>query len=228
MKQFVVIGLGRFGKSIAQALSEKNFEVLAIDENEDRIKEMEGIVSQAVVMDATDDKALKELGVADFDTAIVSMGETVEDSIMITLSLKEMGLRQVIVKAKSELHSKILKRVGADRIIFPEREMAERLAESLASPKIFDFIELSKIHGIIEIVVPKKFVNKTLGDLKLREKYKVSAIAIKRKVPITKPDGSTDFKEEVIIGPGGDSELISGDILILLGKNTDLDKIEKL
>jgi trk system potassium uptake protein TrkA len=228
MKQFVVIGLGRFGKSIAQALSEKNFEVLAIDENEDRIKEMEGIVSQAVVMDATDDKALKELGVADFDTAIVSMGETVEDSIMITLSLKEMGLRQVIVKAKSELHSKILKRVGADRIIFPEREMAERLAESLASPKIFDFIELSKIHGIIEIVVPKKFVNKTLGDLKLREKYKVSAIAIKRKVPITKPDGSTDFKEEVVIGPGGDSELISGDILILLGKNTDLDKIEKL
>lgn len=228
MKQFVVIGLGRFGKSIAQALSEKNFEVLAIDENEDRIKEMEGIVSQAVVMDATDDKALKELGVADFDTAIVSMGETVEDSIMITLSLKEMGLRQVIVKAKSELHSKILKRVGADRIIFPEREMAERLAESLASPKIFDFIELSKIHGILEIVVPKKFVNKTLGDLKLREKYKVSAIAIKRKVPITKPDGSTDFKEEVVIGPGGDSEVISGDILILLGKNTDLDKIEKL
>ena len=144
------------------------------------------------------------------------------------LSLKEMGLRQVIVKAKSELHSKILKRVGADRIIFPEREMAERLAESLASPKIFDFIELSKIHGIIEIVVPKKFVNKTLGDLNLREKYKVSAIAIKRKVPITKPDGSTDFKEEVVIGPGGDSELISGDILILLGKNTDLDKIEKL
>ncbi len=228
MKQFVVIGLGRFGKSIAKALSEKNFEVLAIDENEDRIKEMEGIVSQAVVMDATDDKALKELGVADFDTAIVSMGETVEDSIMITLSLKEMGLRQVIVKAMSELHSKILKRVGADRIIFPEREMAERLAESLASPKIFDFIELSKIHGIIEIVVPKKFVNKTLGDLKLREKYKVSAIAIKRKVPISKPDGSTDFKEEVVIGPGGDSELISGDILILLGKNTDLDKIEKL
>lgn len=228
MKQFVVIGLGRFGKSIAQALSKKNFEVLAIDENEDRIKEMEGIVSQAVVMDATDDKALKELGVADFDTAIVSMGETVEDSIMITLSLKEMGLRQVIVKAKSALHSKILKRVGADRVIFPEREMAERLAESLASPKIFDFIELSEIHGIIEIVVPKKFVNKTLGDLKLREKYRVSAIAIKRKVPITKPDGSTDFKDEVVIGPGGDSEVISGDILILLGKNTDLDKIEKL
>ncbi len=228
MKQFVVIGLGRFGSSIARALSEKNFEVLAIDDNEDRVKEMEGVVSQAVVMDATDEKGLKELGVAHFDTAIVSMGETVEDSIMITLSLKEMGLKNVIVKAKSDLHSKILKKVGADRIIFPEREMAEKLAANLASPKIFDIIELSEIHGIIEMVVPKKMVNKTLSELNLRDKYKVSVIAMKRKVPYTKSDGSTDFKEDVIIGPGGDDEVISGDLLILLGKNVDLEKIKKL
>jgi len=228
MKQFVVIGLGRFGSSIAKSLSEKKFDVLAIDEDENRVKQMEGTVSQAVVMDATDEKALKELGVADFDTAIVSMGETVEDSIMITLSLKEMGLRQVIVKAKSELHAKILKRVGADRIVFPEREMAERLADSLASPKIFDFIELSETHGIIEIVSPKKFIGKTLSGLKLREKYKASVIAIKRKVPFSQPDGSTDFKEEVIIGPGGENEVISGDVIILLGANVDLEKIEKL
>jgi trk system potassium uptake protein TrkA len=228
MKQFVVIGLGRFGASIAKALSEKGFEVLAIDENEDRVKEMEGIVAQAVVMDATDEKSLKELGITDFDTAIVSMGETVEDSIMITLSLKELGLKKVIVKAKSELHSKILRKVGADRIIFPEREMAEKLAESIASPKIFDFIELSKTYGIIEMVVPKKLVNKTLSDLKMREKYKVSVIAIKRKLPYTLPDGSTDFKEDIIVGPGGDNEVISGDVLIMLGKNEDLEKIEKI
>jgi len=228
MKQFVVIGLGRFGSSIARALSEKKFEVLAIDEDEDRVKEMEGVVSQAVVMDATDEKALKELGVADFDTAIVSMGETIEDSIMITLTLKEMGIKQVIVKAKSDLHSRILKKVGADRITFPEREMAEKLAESLASPKIFDFIELSKTHGIIEMVVPKKIVDNTLRDLQLRAKYKVSVIAIKRKVPYSKSDGSTDFKEEIIIAPGPDDELISGDVLVLLGKNTDLEKIKRL
>ncbi len=228
MRQFVVIGLGRFGSSIARALSEKKFEVLAIDEDEDRVKEMEGVVSQAVVMDATDEKALKELGVADFDTAIVSMGETVEDSIMITLTLKEMGIKQVIVKAKSDLHSRILKKVGADRITFPEREMAEKLAESLASPKIFDFIELSKTHGIVEMVVPKKIVDNTLRDLQLRAKYKVSVIAIKRKVPYSKSDGSTDFKEEIIIAPGPDDELISGDVLVLLGKNADLEKIKKL
>ncbi len=228
MKQFVVIGLGRFGSSIAKALSEKNFEVLAIDEDENRVKEMEGVVSQAVVMDATDEKGLKELGISDFDTAIVSMGETIEDSIMITLALKEMGIRQVIAKAKSDLHSKILKRVGADRIIFPEREMAEKLAESLASPKIFDFIELSKTHGIIEMIVPKKLANNTLGDLKLRTKYGVSVIAIQRKVPYSKKDGTTDFKDEIIIGPGPEDELISGDVLIVLGKNDDLAKVKKI
>jgi trk system potassium uptake protein TrkA len=228
MKQFVVIGLGRFGSSIAKALSDKNFEVMAIDKDEDRVKEMEGVVSQAVVMNATDEKSLRELGIEDFDVAIVSMGETIEDSIMITLALKELGLKKVIVKAKSELHSKILKRVGADRIVFPEREMAEKLAESLVTPKIFDFIELSDTHGIIEMVVPKKLVNKTLGDLKLRTKYKVNVIAIRRKVPFSKPDGTTDFKEEVIISPGPDDDLISGDVLILLGNYGALEKIEKL
>ncbi|OGC41953.1 potassium uptake system protein [candidate division WOR-3 bacterium RBG_13_43_14] len=228
MKQFVVIGLGRFGSSIAKALSIKKIDVLAIDRDEARVREMEGIVGQTVVLDATDEKALKELGVADFDTAIVSMGETIEDSIMITLSLKELGVQQVIVKAQSELHAKILKKVGADRIIFPEREMAERLAESLASPKIFDFIELSDAYGIIEMVLPKRLIDKTLAQVKLREKYAVSVIAIKRKVPYTKDDGATDFRDEILIGPGGNDEIIAGDVLIIMGKNEDLAKIQKI
>jgi len=228
VKQFVVIGLGRFGSSIATVLSRKNFEVMAIDENESAVKKMEGLVSQAVVLDATDEKALKEIGVPAFDTAIVSMGETVEDSIMITLTLKELGIRQVIVKAQNELHAKILKKVGADRIVFPEREMAERLAESLASPKIFDFIELSKTHGIIEMVTPKKFVGKTLLTLKLRKTYGVSVIAIKRKAPFAKPDGTTDFKDEIIIGPGADDEIMVGDVLVVLGHYDNLDKLEKV
>jgi trk system potassium uptake protein TrkA len=228
MRQFVVIGLGRFGSSIARALSEMDFEVLAIDKEETSVKAMEGVVSQAVVMDATDEKSLRELGVQDFDTAIVSMGETIEDSIMITLTLKELGVKQVIVKAQNDLHSRILKKVGADRIIIPEREMAEKLAQSLASPKIFDFIEVSDTYGIVEMVVPKKFANKTLTELELREKYKVSVIAIKRKIPYSKADGTTDFKEEVIIGPGGADETVSGDVLILLGRNEDLERVRKL
>ncbi|MGD8978943.1 MAG: TrkA family potassium uptake protein [candidate division WOR-3 bacterium] len=228
MRQFVVIGLGRFGSSIARALSAMDFEVLAIDKDEPLVKAMEGVVSQAVVMDATDEKSLRELGVQDFDTAVVSMGETIEDSIMITLTLKELGVKQVIVKAQNDLHSRILKKVGADRITLPEREMAEKLAQSLASPKIFDFIEVSDTHGIVEMVVPKKFANKTLTELSLRDKYRVSAIAIKRKLPYSKPDGTTDFREEVIIGPGGTDEIISGDVLILLGSYEDLEKIKKL
>jgi trk system potassium uptake protein TrkA len=179
-------------------------------------------------LDATDEKSLKELGVQEFDTAIVSMGETIEDSIMITLTLKELGVKQVIVKAQNDLHSRILKKVGADRIIIPEREMAEKLAQSLASPKIFDFIEVSETYGIVEMVVPKKFANKTLTELQLRDKYGVSVIAIKRKIPYSKPDGSTDFKEEVIIGPGGADDTVSGDVMILLGRSDDLDKIKKL
>jgi trk system potassium uptake protein TrkA len=228
MRQFVVIGLGRFGSSIARALSAMDFDVLAIDKDESLVKAMEGVVSQAVVMDATDEKSLRELGVQDFDTAIVSMGETIEDSIMITLTLKELGVKQVIVKAQNDLHSRILKKVGADRITLPEREMAEKLAQSLASPKIFDFIEVSDTYGIVEMVVPKKFANKTLTELNLRDKYRVSVIAIKRKLPYSNPDGTTDFREEVIIGPGGSDETISGDVLILLGRNEDLDKIRKL
>jgi trk system potassium uptake protein TrkA len=228
MKQFAVIGLGRFGSSIARALSEMNFEVLAIDKDESLVNAMEGVVSQAVVLDATDAKSLIELGIKEFDTVIVSMGETIEDSIMITLTLKELGVKQVIVKAQNDIHSRILKRVGADRITLPEREMAEKLAQSLASPKIFDFIEVSETHGIVEMVLPRKFANKTLSELKLRDKYQVSVIAIKRKLPYSKPDGSTDFKEEVIIGPGGADETISGDVLILLGRNEDIDKIKKL
>lgn len=228
MSQFIVIGLGRFGSSIARALSERKFEVLAVDKDEAQVKAMEGVVSQAVVMDATDERSLRELGAGDFDTAIVSMGDTIEASIMITLVLKELGVKQVIVKAKSELHAKVLKKVGADRITFPEREMADRLAESLASPRIFDFIEVSETYEIVEMAAPKKFTNKTLADIKLRDKYRVSAVAIKRKVPYSKPDGSTDFKEEIVVGPGGSDEIISGDVLILLGSNEDIDRLKNL
>jgi len=228
MRQFVVIGLGRFGSSIARALTEKNFEVLAMDRSEEKVKEIEGIVSQAVVVDATDERTLKELGIKEFDTAIVSIGENIEDSIMVTLLLKELGVKQVIVKAHNELHAKILQKVGADRIVFPEKEMGEKLAESLASPKIFDYIELSTEYGILEIVAPKKFCDKTLSELKLREKFGVSVMAIKRKMPYTKADGSPDFKEEIIIGPGGVDEILQGDVLVLLGKYKDLNKIEKL
>ncbi|MEO0072782.1 MAG: TrkA family potassium uptake protein [candidate division WOR-3 bacterium] len=227
-KSFAVIGLGRFGSNIAQALAEKGFEVIVIDSDENEVRELSDTVSGSFVLDATDEKSLKETGIADVDVAIVSVGQRIDDSILITLLLKEMGIKEVIVKAVNDRHGKILQRIGADRVIFPEREVALRLAESFVSPRIVDYIALSTTHSIIEIEVPVKFIGKTLEEIDLRNKYHVSLIAIRRKVPIVTEKGTPDFKEEFIIAPGADEEFREGDKIVLLGKNDDLEKIERL
>ncbi|MCS7257818.1 MAG: TrkA family potassium uptake protein [candidate division WOR-3 bacterium] len=227
-KSFAVIGLGRFGSNIARALAEKGFEVIVIDSDENEVRELSDIVSGSFVLDATDDKSLLDAGIADVDVAIVSVGQKIDDSILITLILKEMGIKEVIVKAVNERHGKILQRIGADRVIYPEREVALRLAESFVSPKIVDYIALSPTHSIIEIEIPAKFIGKTLHELDLLNKYHVSLIAIKRKIPIVTDKGTPDFKEEIIISPSTDEELQEGDKITLLGKNDDLEKIERL
>jgi trk system potassium uptake protein TrkA len=227
-KTFAVIGLGRFGSNIARALAEKGFEVIVIDSDENEVRELSDIVSGSFVLDATDDKSLQDTGIADVDVAIVSVGAKIDDSILITLILKELGVKEVIVKAVNERHGKILQRIGADRVIYPEREVALRLAESFVSPKIFDYIELSSTHGIVEIAVPQEFIGKTIKELDLRNKYRVSIIAIKRKVPIVSQKGTPDFKEEVKIDPPSEEEFQEGDRIVLMGKNEDLDKIERL
>ncbi|MCX7784734.1 MAG: TrkA family potassium uptake protein [candidate division WOR-3 bacterium] len=227
-KSFVVIGLGRFGSSIARALAEKGFEVMVIDSDENEVREFAELVTHSFVLDATDERALKDIGVADVDVAIVSVGQNIDTSILITLILKELGVKQVIVKAVNDRHGKILQRIGADKVIYPEREVATRLAESFFSTKIFDYIELSPIHSIIEIAAPKQFIGKTLKQIGLREKYNVTVIAIKRKIPIITEKGTPDFKEDVIIGPGAEDEISEGDILTILGKYEDLEKIERM
>ncbi|RKX70335.1 TrkA family potassium uptake protein [candidate division WOR-3 bacterium] len=225
MKQFGVIGLGRFGRSVANALVERGFEVLAIDRDERCVKDLEGKATVSLVLNALDEKALRDAGVADLDCVIVAIGDSIEDSIMVTMVLKSLGVKYIVAKAQDDLHGKILARIGADRVIYPERDMGIRLAESLAAPKIFDVIELSTTHGIVETPLPKRFVGKTLGEAKLREKYHVSVIAIKRKAPYMTKEGTPELKEEVIIAPGADDELIEGDVLVILGAYTDIDKL---
>lgn len=225
MKQFAVIGLGRFGRSVANALVEREFEVMAIDRDEQCVKELEGKATVCLVLNAIDEKALKDAGVGDLDCVIVAIGDSVEDSIMVTMVLKGLGVKYIVAKAQDDMHGKILARIGADRVIYPERDMGIRLAESLASPKIFDYIELSTTHGIVETPLPKKFVGKTLAGAKLREKYHVSVIAIKRKAPYMTDEGTPELKEEVIIAPGADDELIEGDILVVLGSYSDVTKL---
>lgn len=228
MRHIVVIGLGRFGSAIAEALSNKECEVLVIDKDEKKIEKLEPLVTQALVLDATDEEALREAGIKDFDAAIIAVGEDIEASILITMLLKELGVGEVLTKASDNLHAKILRKMGCDKVLFPERDMGQRLAESLISPKIFEYIELSSTHSLIEIDAPKSLEGKTLKEAELRAKYGVSVIAMKRKTPIIRQDGDTEFKEVTIIGPSADEEIQRGDRLCLLGKDEGLARIKKL
>lgn len=225
---FFVIGLGRFGSTLARSLHEKGVEVVAIDKDDVRVEEIEDFVSKAYVMDATNEKALSSVGVEDADGTAVCITSDIEASIMTCMILKDKGVKRIMAKAGSELHAKILRKVGVDRVVFPEQEMAHRLAESIYSPHIFEVIDLSPEYSILERVVPKFMEGKVIRDTKLRTKYGVYIIAIKRKFPIVKENGKTSVDEKVFIAPSADEEILKGDVLVLLGKKENIDKFRDL
>ncbi|MFA5857811.1 MAG: TrkA family potassium uptake protein [Elusimicrobiota bacterium] len=227
-KNYVVIGLGSFGANISRALTKLGCQVLGIDVNEDNVKNIANEINQAVQADAADQKTLNELGITDFETVIVSIGENVEASIFITLLLKEMGVRNLIVRGVNPMHAQLLSKVGADRIVFPEKEMAERLAESLVSPNIIEQIELSPEYNITEILLPQMLKGKTIKEADIRARFNLHVIGLRRKMPVVLEDGETDFKEDLIIAPQPDSELMAGDILIILGRDEDMNKFKHL
>lgn len=228
MKQCVVLGLGIFGASIAKALVEKGCEVLAIDEDEEKVKEISDVVTQAVQADATDEKTLRALGVDKMDIAIVSTGEDMEASILITLLMKELGIKTIVAKAISPSHGTVLRKVGATRVVFPERDTGVRVAKSLATPDILEHIVLSPEYSILEVHAPKSFIGRTLGEIDVRAKHGVNIIAIKRKLPYLTDTGESDFKEEILITPGAEEEVADSDILVVLGTNKKIDKLRKL
>jgi trk system potassium uptake protein TrkA len=219
MRQFAVIGLGRFGASVAKTLSDQGCQVLAIDLSEERVQDFSDIVAQAVCVDAMDDKALKAVGIETVDVAVVSVGDNIEASILITLALKEMGIKQVIVKAVTEEQGKVLKRIGADKIIFPERDMGERLANALTSPKVSEHITLASGCSIIEIKPPTEFIGKSLKQLELRSKYGLNIVAIK----------SIDKKGKEVINPipEADYGIKETDKLMVVGPNDNIEKLKK-
>ena len=184
MRQFAVIGLGRFGSSVAKTLSEKGCQVLAVDIDEDKVQDFSEIVAQAVCLDATDEKALKAVGIENIDVAVVSVGDNIEASVLIALVLKEIGIKEIIAKAVTEDQGKVLKRIGADKIIFPERDMGIRLASALTSPKVSEYIGLSSECSIVEIRPPEEFIGKSLKQLNLRVESGLNIIAIKDITPI--------------------------------------------
>ncbi len=214
-QQFAVMGLGRFGSSVARTLVEMGHEVLGIDTSEERIQQLKDELTHVIQADATDPETLREIGITDFDVIIVAIGEDIQASIMVTLILKEQGAKQVIAKALNELHGKVLERVGADRVVYPERDMGERVAKSLAGLHILDYFELDPHTSIVEIVTPESLTGKTLRELDLRKEFGVNVVCVKR-------GGEMD------LSPGADTIITQGDVLILSGRNEQLNKLERM
>jgi len=213
-KQFAVIGMGRFGSSVARTLYEMDYEVMGIDEDEEKINENIHNVTHAIVADSTDEAALKEIGIRNFDVVVVSIGADIQASILTTLQLKEMGVKKIVAKAQNERHGQVLYKVGADRVVFPERDMGIRVAHNLISANVLDFIELAEDYSVAEVVVSPNLVGKNLRQLDVRAKYGVNVIAIK---------SGNEFN----ISPRPDDVIRTGDVLVVIGHNKDLKDFEE-
>ncbi len=214
MKSFVVIGMGRFGSSIAKELYKHGNEVMVIDENEELIQDIADDVTHAVVGDAADEAVLRSLGLRNFDVAIIAIGANLEASILVTVLLKEQGIKYILAKAQNELHGTILKKVGADRVILPEKDMAVRVANQLVQSNMLDYIALSTEYSIAEIKVPENWVGKTLKDLDIRVHYGINIMAIKS------DDG-------INISPMGEDILGEDDLIVVIGTDKEIANINK-
>ncbi len=228
MKQFAVIGLGRFGSSVARKLSEKGHQVLAIDKDGEKVQDASSYVTQSVELDAGDEKGLRAIGIESVDCVIVSIGGVnLQASILITVILKDIGIKEIIAKAANELHAKVLWKVGATKVIFPEREMGMRLANSLVSPKILEQIELSEDYSIIETLPPKEFIGKSLRKLEIRAKHGITVIAIKEKKALGSRKEDGEISRVINILPEADYVIKEDEVLVVIGGNKDIEKLKK-
>ncbi|CAM4046579.1 potassium channel family protein [Lederbergia lenta] len=213
-KQFAVIGLGRFGGSICRELMENGMEVLAMDKDEDRVNEFASIATQAVIADTTDESVLKSLGVRNFDHVIVAIGDDIQSSILTTLILKEVGVNHITVKAQNDYHEKVLRKIGADHVVHPERDMGKRIAHYIVSNNVLDYLELSDEYSIVEIKVNDRLAGRTLLELDVRARYGINIVAIKRGT-------------EINVSPAAEDPFCKDDILIVIGADSDINRFEK-
>ena len=212
-KDFVVFGLGKFGRSVAESLAANDCEVLAIDKNDEMVNDMADVVTHAVQADVTDVDALNSLGVRNFDVVIVAISQDMQSSIMATILAKELGVPYVLAKAQNNIHKKVLEKVGADRVVFPEREMGVRIANSLVSDNFLDIIELSPDYSLVEISMLKEWVGKNLKELDMRATYGLNVMAIKQ-------------GEDINITPSAEEQLKEDDVLVVIGSNSDINKMK--
>ena len=212
-KQYLVFGLGRFGSSLAKTLCELGQEVLAVDSDEEIVADIAPYVTQAMQLDATDEEALKTLGVSSFDAAVVSIGHDMRASILVCVLLKELGVPCIIAKANDELHAKVLRKIGADRVVFPERDMGARVARSILTPSMLDLMNLSDDYQIIELLVPGKWIGQSIIGLNVRRRYGLNILAIHR-------------QSRFLVSPAPDMQFEEGDILLVMGKAEDVERLE--
>lgn len=212
-KEFVVFGLGRFGRSVATTLAQAGCEVLVIDNNEDKIHDIADVVTYAVKADATDVETLASLGIGNFDGAIIAIGEHLEPSVLATIHAKELGIPFVLAKVQTETQAKVLMKVGADKVVFPEKETGIRIANKLLHGNFFDAVELSSTYSLMEINAKAEWFGHNLQELNLRRRYDINVIGIKS-------------SEKLNINPGPDEIIRENDILVVIGENTQLSKMQ--
>lgn len=212
--QFVIIGLGRFGSSIGQELIQLGCEVLGVDRDEEKVEELSSVLTHTIIADATDEEVLRSVGVRNFDCGVVAIGNDIQASILAAILLKELGVKQVVAKAVTELHGRVLERLGVDRVIYPERDMGIRVAHQLVSPNLLDYIELSKKYTIAEMTVPACLTGKSLAAVNPRGRYGCSVVAINK-------------AKGIVIAPNAEDVLSEKDVMVVIGTNEQIEQFQQ-
>jgi trk system potassium uptake protein TrkA len=213
MGEYAVIGMGRFGRSVAITLHRLGHQVLAIDKNEDALRTVSDEVTHAVQLDSTDEEALRGVGITNFDAVVIAIGNFIEESILTTLLLAELGVEKIVAKAVDDRQGKVLERVGAHLVVYPERDMGARIAHTLAAPGVLDYLEISPTFSIEELSIPGAMAGRTLGQLDLKARYGVNVLLIRR-------------DSQLMISPTPDTKLQAGDVLVVVGENRQLNRLE--
>lgn len=227
MDRFAVIGLGRFGSRLARRLAAAGAEVIAIDQDRRLVEEIRDQVTLAVALDATDEQALKVQGVDQVDCAIVGIGHDFEANALATVMLKSLRVKRVVSRAGNAMQAKILARIGADAVVSPEDETADRWSYRLLAPFLIDHIELGEGYALVQMAVPGEWQDRSLSDLDLRRKYNITVVAIKRRVEASTPTGADAYEERVVDVPMPASRLGKEDVLVIAGFDRDLERLPR-
>jgi len=222
MARFAVIGLGRFGATLARTLAKNGAEVVAIDSSLEMVDEVREAVTLCLRLDATDEKALQAQDIAEMDGVIVAIGQGFEAKTLCVAILKKMGVKRIVCRAESDVMARILKAIGADEVVYPEEESALRLAQRLVAPNIVDYVELAEGHSLVQFEAPRAFHGQQIVQLDLRRKYEVNLVAIKRRMPTKGPDGKVIYQEKLIDVPRPIDYIEPNDILIIVGSDENI------